>query len=91
MALAQSTTPPYTTSWYVDTSDPSTLPTKLYNRGCNLGTRDYNAPGTQDDVVILLFGKPGYTNSTYGAYDWTARGSNSTVFLSTAQIASGVE
>ena len=91
MAFAESTPPSYTTSWYVDISDPSTLPTRLYNMGCSLGTRDYKAPGAQDDVVILLFGKPAYANNTYGAYTWTARGSNSTVFLSTTQIASGVE
>ncbi len=90
-ALAAATPPPYTTSWYVDISDPSTLSNKLYNLGCNLGTHDYNTPGTQDDVVILLFGKPGYLNSTYGAYEWVSPGNSSTIFLSTSQIAAGVE
>lgn len=90
-ALAAATPPPYTTSWYVDISDPSTLPGKLYNLGCSLGTHDYNTAGTQDNVVILLFGKPAYLNSTYGAYTWTARGSNTTVFLATSQISAGVD
>ncbi len=90
-ALAASTPPPYTTTWYVDISAASSLPTTLYNMGCSLGTHDYNAAGTQDDVVVLLFGKPGYVNGVYGAYDWTARGSSTTVFLSTAQIAAGLE
>ncbi len=90
MAYA-ATPPPYTTSWYVDISDPSTLSTTLYNMGCALGTHDYQTPGTQDNAVILLFGKPGYSNSTYGTYDWTSPGSSTTVFLSISQIAGGVE
>ncbi len=90
-ALASSTPPPSTVSWYVDVSDPSVLSTKLYNIGCSLGTHDYNMAGTQDDVVILLFGKPAYVNYTYGAYDWTSPGSSTAVFVSTAQIAAGVE
>ncbi len=90
-ALAAATPPPYTTSWYVDISDPSTLPAKLYNLGCALGTHDYNTAGDQDDVVVLLFGKPAYVNSTYGSYAWSSPGSSSAVFLSTGQIAAAVE
>lgn len=80
IAFAAPTPPPYTTSWYLDISNPANLSTTLYNMGCTLGTHDYNTAGTQDNVVILLFGKPGYSGSTC-----------STVFLSTAQIANAVE
>src|SRR5512143_1319676 len=71
MAIAQSTAPPPTTSWYIDISDPTTLSTKLYNMGCNLGKHDYNTAGAQDNVDVLLFGKPAYVNGKYGARAWT--------------------
>jgi hypothetical protein len=92
MAFAAATPPLYTTSWYMDTTTPASLPTAAYNMGCTLGTHDLNTPGTQDDVVILLFGKPGYSNNTYGAYDWISPGNiNNPVFVTSAQIASSVE
>jgi hypothetical protein len=75
----------------MNTSDPNSLPTAAYNLGCTLGTSDKNTPGTQDNVVILLFGKPGVLNNTYGTYVWTARGSSMTVFISTAKIAETVQ
>lgn len=90
MAYAAPTPPPYTTSWYMDTTNPSTLPTDAYTMGCTLGTHDLNTAGTQDDVVTLLFGQPAYVNNTYGTYDWTARGSGQ-IFVSTTQIAATVE
>jgi hypothetical protein len=91
MAFAAATPPPYTTSWYMDTSTPANLPSNAYTMGCTLGTHDLNTAGTQDNVVVLLFGKPGYSGSTYGAYDWISPGSSSTVFVTSAQIASTVE
>lgn len=90
MAYATPTPPPYTTSWYMDTTDPTTLPTAAYSMGCTLGTHDKNTAGTQDNVVILLFGKPAYVNSIYGTYDWTSYGSGS-VFVTKSQIAATVE
>lgn len=53
--------------------------------GCELGTRDKNTPGTQDNVVILTFGQPWFQNNTYGALMWGTGGG--TQFISTAQIA----
>ena len=90
-AYAAPTPPRYTTSYYMNTSDPASLPTAAYNLGCTLGTSDKNTAGTQDNVVILLFGKPALSNNIYGTYVWTARGSASTVFISTTQIAAAVQ
>jgi hypothetical protein len=44
--------PPYTTSYYVGTTNERTM----YNLGCDLGNRDASLAGTQDDIVILMFG-----------------------------------
>ena len=82
--------PPYTTSWYMNTSNPSGLPTDAYNMGCTLGTHDKNTSGTQDNVVVLLFGQPAYS-SGYGTYVWGSRGGGPYQFLSTSLIANTME
>jgi hypothetical protein len=79
--------PPYTTSWYMNTSNPNNLPTDAYGMGCNLGTHDKNTAGTQDNVVVLLFGQPAYSVGTYGSYVWGSRGGGPYPFLSTSLIA----
>jgi len=45
--------PLYSTSYYIQNPDP----TKIFDLGCALGTRDAASPGTQDSLVILAFGK----------------------------------
>lgn len=82
--------PPNTTSWYMNTSNPSGLPTDAYNMGCTLGTHDKNTSGTQDNVVVLLFGQPGYSGG-YGTYVWGSRGGGPYQFLSTSLIANTME
>lgn len=72
----------YTVSFYMSTVDP----TILYNRGCDLGTRDKNLPGIQDNVVILAFGGPrSLGNGVYGARLFNA------TRASTSQIAAAVQ
>lgn len=83
--------PPYTTSWYMNTTDPASLPTAAYNMGCTLGTHDKNTAGTQDNVVVLLFGQPAYSGGTYGSYVWGPRGGGPYQFLSTSLIADTTE
>ena len=83
--------PPYTTSWYMNTTNPNGLPTDAYNMGCNLGTHDKNTSGSQDNVVVLLFGWPDYSGGTYGAYVWGSRGGSPYYFLSTSLIANTME
>lgn len=53
-----------TTVYYIDTTDS----TKAYNLGCNQGTDDRNRAGTQQRLVILAFGTPALSGSTYGVY-----------------------
>lgn len=80
--LVQSGPEIYTVSFYMSTVDP----TNLYNRGCDLGTRDKNLPGIQDNVVILDFGGPRYLgNGIYGARLFN------TAYVSTTQIATAVQ
>ncbi len=55
--------PPWTISRYMSTVNTTTL----YDLGCKLGTHDNGTAGTQDNVVILMFGRPAYQNSTYGS------------------------
>jgi len=88
MAFATPPPPPNTTSWYMSYITPVNINTSLYNLGCTLGTHDLNTPGTQDNAVVLLFGMPGYFNSSYGAYVWPGPNYQ---FLSIDQIAGGVE
>jgi hypothetical protein len=54
--------PPASESVYMKSVDPQTL----YNLGCQYGTKDLNAPGTQDSVVILDFGRPRLENGQLG-------------------------
>lgn len=76
-ALAQAY--PYTTtSYYVDTHNTTTL----YTWGCNAGTAGANG------AVILDFGRPAYSNGTYGTIDF--EGTNG-VFISNATIASLID
>lgn len=81
------TAPPYTTSYYMNTSSPSTLPSDAYTMGCNLGTHDRDTSGTQDNVVVLLFGQPAIQSGIYGTYVWGTRGGAPYPFLSTTLIA----
>jgi hypothetical protein len=59
-------------------------PTALYNIGCSLGTRDWQLPGVQDNIVVLDFGRPMTSGGAYGTKLFSG------AFASTAQIASGV-
>jgi hypothetical protein len=86
-SVEAATPPPYTTTWYMNTSNPSTLSSDAYVMGCNLGYHDSNTPGTQDNVVALLFGQPAYSSGTYGTYVWGSRGGGPYYFLSTSLIA----
>lgn len=52
---------PFTTSYYMKTVQDSTL----YSMGCELGTRDANLPGYQDNVVVLDFGYPICSEGSY--------------------------
>ena len=73
----------WTTSYYMATVDSSTL----FNRGCALGTRDLNRPGTQENMVILDFGGPRrLASGEYGARLFTTG-----VYVSTNQIAEAVK
>jgi len=45
--------PLYSTSYYIQDGDPA----KLWQLGCQLGTRDATTSGKQDNLVILAFGK----------------------------------
>jgi hypothetical protein len=52
------------TSYYMITVDPEFT----YSLGCELGTRDKNEPGAQDNVVVLDYSNPEYTVGTgFGA------------------------
>lgn len=54
LPLIMKTTPPLAAvSYYIQDGDPA----KLYDLGCALGDRDRIEPGTQDNLVILDFGK----------------------------------
>lgn len=80
VSYAAPTPPPYTTSYYMNTVNPSTL----YNLGCTLGQHDHDLAGTQDDIVVLDFGRPDYSGG-YGTRLF------SNVFASTSQVAVAVE
>ena len=83
--------PPNTTTWYMNTSNPDSLPSDAYGMGCYLGTHDKNTAGTQDNVVVLLFGQPTYSSGTYGSYVWGSHGGGPYYFLSTSLIADTTE
>src|SRR5574340_1222760 len=54
LPLIMKTTPPRpTVSYYIQDHDPA----KMYTLGCTLGTADKNEPGSQDNLVILNYGK----------------------------------
>lgn len=53
---------PFTTSYYMKTVQDSAL----YAMGCELGTRDSELPGFQDNVVVLDFGYPICSEDAYG-------------------------
>jgi hypothetical protein len=91
IAYAAQTPPPVTTSWYMDTPNVTSLPAIGRNKGCALGTHDEQTQGTQDNLVILLFGSPAYINGIYGTNTWISMGNSVTVFVSTTQIAETVE
>ncbi|MGC1376865.1 MAG: hypothetical protein WA821_11600 [Anaerolineales bacterium] len=91
ITYAAATPPPYTTSWYMDTPNPTWLPNAAYDKGCALGTHDLNTPGAQDNVVILLFGYPAYVNGLFGAMDWDGIGSGTHVFISATQIKTTIQ
>ena len=55
--------PPYSTSLYMKTVNPSTL----FSLGCDYGEQDQLSPGTQDTVIFLAFGKPTMNDGIYGA------------------------
>ncbi|UQX88710.1 hypothetical protein M6D93_01600 [Jatrophihabitans telluris] len=56
------TVPSTTTSYYVTTTDSRPYATA----GCNQGTADKNRAGTQNRIVVLDFGTPSLSGSTYG-------------------------
>jgi hypothetical protein len=73
----------YTTSYYLATVNTD----KLYQKGCELGSRDLGLTGTQDNVVILDFGGPRRLSSgAYGARLFTVG-----TYVSTDQIAAAVQ
>jgi hypothetical protein len=55
-----------TTSYYLQITDTQ----KLYNLGCDLGHRDRDLPGTQNNIVVLAMGKPVRQSGQEGAYLW---------------------
>lgn len=55
--------PPYSTSYYMKTVNQSAYK----DLGCEHGQRDVSLPGAQDSIVVLDFGRPVQTGSTYGA------------------------
>jgi hypothetical protein len=75
----------YTTSYYMKSTDA----TPSYKLGCELGTRDFNLEGYQDNFVILDYGQPIYDlmNGQYafGTYDFAH------AYVDLTQIASSVE
>jgi hypothetical protein len=69
--------PPASTSRYMQTTDT----TVLYNEGCSQGSAGENG------VVVLDFGKPWYTDSTYGTFLFP----DATQFRTTSQIQLAVQ
>ncbi len=53
----------WTNSYYITSIEPD----KMYNLGCDLGTRDAITDGIQDSLVILDFGSPTNKNGELGA------------------------
>jgi hypothetical protein len=74
--------PPYTTSYYMKTVDS----TRLYNLGCEIGTRDSALPGVQDSVVVLDFGAPTYYLGAYGTRLFSGYG-----YVSVTQIRDAIK
>ena len=62
MIFKSSPAPLYSTSYYIQNGDP----VKMYDLGCQLGTRDAVTPGAQDSLVILDFGKMWIFNNNQG-------------------------
>lgn len=62
-STATTSPPRATSSFYMRTIEQQ----DHYNRGCALGTRDRDLPGTQDRLVILSYGRPRYVVGSYGA------------------------
>lgn len=56
------TAPLWAPSRYMNTVDPNIL----YDLGCKLGRRDRDLPGTQDNLVVLMFGRPALRNDAQG-------------------------
>jgi hypothetical protein len=54
--------PPFTTSYYVQTKNQTTMK----GLGYELGIHDGDLEGVQDDIVILMFGMPMFKNGQYG-------------------------
>ncbi|MFZ5854020.1 MAG: hypothetical protein ACOYXS_05860 [Chloroflexota bacterium] len=65
-------------AWYMNTIDTTTL----YNMGCSVGTARANGSAPQDGLVILDYGLPKKSGSTYGASAFGGNGG----FASTTQI-----
>jgi hypothetical protein len=59
---------------------------KARNLGCQLGTEDFNTPGTQESLVILDFGLPKLKDGVYGASGMKLGG-----FYTMNQIADAVQ
>ena len=55
--------PPYSTSLYMKTVNPTTF----FSLGCEYGGQDQLTPGAQDTVVFFAFGKPTMNDGIYGA------------------------
>lgn len=75
--------PSPTTSYYMTTVDG----TILYNRGCDRGTRDGTRYGVQKSLVILDFGQPAVSGTTYGSILFDSQ----QTFVSTSQIANAAQ
>lgn len=59
---APNTPPKYSTSYYMDSMDP----TVARNLGCALGNADEAAPGRQEQLVVLDYGSPKVRYGEYG-------------------------
>ncbi|MEN4010828.1 MAG: hypothetical protein ROW48_02210 [Bellilinea sp.] len=59
--------PPYATSIYIQ--NPTT--SALTGLGCAQGTRDHNLPGSQDNLIVLAFGKMWLVNGEYRVRTYT--------------------
>lgn len=76
--------PGATNSHYMETVDGATL----YNQGCTLGQAATSGSAPSNAIVVLDFGQPWVSGSTYGAKYWYGTGGT---FASTSTIANAVE